>query len=420
MITLTAARRLIYDDFAVLRVLVIAPLKVAEATWSRECEKWDHLNSLKVSKILGDARHRTAAAETDADIYVVNRENVVWLAGLYPGDKWKWDMVVVDELSSFKSNQAARFKALRKVRPFVRRIVGLTGTPSPNGYMDLWAEVFLLDQGARLERTIGRYRQLYFTPGRGDGRVTYEWLLKPGADQTIQARLRDIVVSMRASDYLTLPERMDVEIPVALTDAALRVYRKLEHERILEVSDDATVTAASAAIVMNKLLQMAGGAVYDDDGDYQVIHDAKIQALSEIVDTANSPVLVFYGFRHERDRLIAALRPRELLGSKDIDDWNAGRIPVLIAHPASVGYGLNLQAGGHVIVWYSLPWSLELYTQANARLHRQGQESVVIINHLIASGTVDKQVLSCLRKKDTSQSALMAALRERLDSAGEN
>ena len=418
VIALTAASRLIYDRIDVFRVLVIAPFKVAEDTWSREADKWDHLHDLKIAKILGTAKQRKEAADSEADVYVINRENVVWLEKEYPGRRWRWDMVIVDELSSFKSRQAERFKALRRARPFMRRIVGLTGTPNPNGYMDLWSQIFLLDQGKRLERTIGRYRQLYFRPGKGNGYVTYEWLLLPGADKMIQKKLSDIVVSMKAEDYLSLPEQIENEIRIALPEKALRTYRQMEREHLLEIKDE-TITAANAAAVMGKLLQIAGGASYNDEGGYSVFHDEKIKALSDIIDTSSGSVLVFYGFRHERTRLLEALNkwnPRELKTEQDITDWNDGKIQVLLAHPASVGYGLNLQAGGHVIVWYSLPWSLELYQQANARLHRQGQTEAVIVHHLIASGTVDEQVIKALREKNTGQTALMEALKERGES----
>ena len=420
VVSLTAAERLIYDEFDVSRVLVIAPLKVAEDTWSREGSKWDHLKELKIAKILGPARQRLAAAESEADVYVINRENVVWLTQQFPAGRWRWDMVIIDELSSFKSSAAARFKALRRVRPYIRRVVGLTGTPNPNGYMDLWAEIFLLDQGERLERTIGRYRELYFRPGKGNGYVTYEWRLLPEADKLIQKKIADITVSMRAADYLELPEQVENEVKVALPASARENYRKMEREHLLELAG-AEITAASAAAVMGKLLQLSGGAVYDDEGGFVEFHDEKIKALKDIIDTAGGPVLVFYGFRHERARLLKALaklKPRELETEADITDWNAGAIPVLLAHPASVGYGLNLQAGGHVIVWYSLPWSLELYQQANARLHRQGQREVVVVNHLIADGTVDEQVIKSLRNKDVGQSALMAALKERIEEEG--
>lgn len=416
VISLTAVERLIRQEYEVQRVLVIAPLKVAEDTWSRESDKWDHLRDLKISKILGSRKKREDAVDAEADVYVINRENVVWLVENYRW-LWKWDMVIIDELSSFKNNQAERFKALRKVRPLISRIVGLTGTPNPNGLMDLWAQVFLLDQGERLEKTIGRYRQLYFRPGKGDGHVVYEWVALPGAQELITKKIEDITVSMRAQDYLELPERIDNNIPVQLPVEALWKYKRMEQARILELNEE-TVTATSAAAVMGKLLQMSGGAVYTDEGDYIKIHDEKIKALKDIVDTADEPVLVFYGYRHERSRLLEAfkaLKPRELNTEQDITDWNDGKIKMLLAHPASVGYGLNLQAGGHIIVWYSLPWSLELYQQANARLYRQGQTEAVIINHLIAVGTADESVVKSLAAKDTGQAALMAALRERLE-----
>lgn len=415
MIALTAAQRLIYDEFAVSRVLVIAPLKVAEDTWSGESGKWDHLQGLRIAKILGNARQRETAAASDADIYIVNRENVVWLTELYPKRNWRWDMVVIDELSSFKSSRAERFKALRRVRPFINRVVGLTGTPNPNTYMDLWAEVFLLDQGERLERTIGRYRELYFKPGRGSGQITYEWKLIPNADKAIQAKISDITVSMLARDYLSLPERIDNPILVTLPDEALSAYRQLERDQILAL-EESTISATSAAAVMGKLLQLSGGAAYDDSGGWVEFHREKIKALQEIIDVSSGPVLVFYGYRHEATRLteaLAAMNPRKLETEKDIADWNSSKVKVLLAHPASAGYGLNLQSGGHIIVWYSLPWSLELYQQANARLHRQGQTESVIIHHLIARGTVDEQVMRSLQKKDLSQAALMEALKER-------
>lgn len=415
VISLTAAERLIYDEYAVRRVLVIAPLKVAEDTWSRESGKWDHLKKLRIAKILGTADQRIRAAESEADIYVVNRENVVWLVELFRR-RWKWDMLIIDELSSFKSNQAERFKALRRIRPQIDRVVGLTGTPNPNSLMDLWSEIFLLDQGERLEKTIGRYRKLYFRPGKGNGYVTYNWIPLPEAEEAITKRISDITVSMRSADYLTLPERIDNEIRIRLPAEAAEKYKRLEREHILLLQDQ-TITAANAAAVIGKLLQLSGGAVYNDDGTFTEFHTEKLKALRDIIDTSPDPVLVFYGYRHERARLLKAfakLEPRELLSPKDITDWNEGRIRILIAHPASVGYGLNLQAGGHTIVWYSLPWSLELYQQANARLYRQGQTQVVVINHLISEGTVDEQVLESLRIKDTGQAALMSALKERL------
>ena len=419
VITLTAVKELI-EDFAAYRVLVIAPKRVAEDTWSREHEKWDHLKDLRISKVLGDPAERARALRKEADVYVIGRDNVVWLVE-HLGRHWPFDMVVIDELSSFKNPQAKRFRALRKVIPAASRVVGLTGTPSPNGLMDLWAEVYLLDRGERLERTIGAYRQLYFKPGASNGHVVYQWIPKRGAAEIIENKLSDICVSMSAKDYLQLPERIDNVIPVRLDPKEMEKYRELEREQILTLEDDQTVIATSAAAVMNKLLQMANGCVYaapvfTPKPEIPVIklHEKKLEALKEIVDTAQEPVLVFYNFQHDRDTILEAIDEAETLeGPDSIAKWNEGKIPVLLAHPASVGYGLNLQDGGHVIVWYGLTWSLELYSQANARLYRQGQTKPVIIHHLVTEGTVDEQVMKALQAKDTSQAALMAALKER-------
>ena len=415
VITLTAVKELI-EDFAAYRVLVIAPKRVAEDTWSREHEKWDHLKDLRISKMLGDPTERARALRAEADVYVIGRDNVVWLVE-HLGRHWPFDMVVIDELSSFKNPQAKRFRALRKVIPAASRVVGLTGTPSPNGLMDLWAEVYLLDRGERLERTIGAYRQLYFKPGASNGHVVYQWIPKRGAAEIIENKLSDICVSMSAKDYLQLPDRIDNVIPVRLDPKEMEKYRELEREQILTLDDDQTVIATSAAAVMNKLLQMANGCVYTYDGacnEYAYVHNKKLEALKEIIDTASEPVLVFYSFRHDRDTILEEIPDaEEIKGPESIAKWNKGKIPVLLAHPASVGYGLNLQDGGHVIVWYGLTWSLELYSQANARLYRQGQTKPVIIHHLVAEGTVDEQVMKALQAKDTSQAALMAALKER-------
>ena len=413
VITLTAINRLMYEEFEVSRVLVIAPKRVAEDTWTREHAKWDHLQHLKVSRILGTASQRMNALKADKDVYVIGRDNVVWLIeALAPN--WPFDMVVIDELSSFKNPQAKRFRALRKVMPRVSRVVGLTGTPSPNGLMDLWAELYLLDKGERLERTLGAYREKYFRPGARSGYVVFKWLPVKGAEKQIRDRISDICVSMSAADYLTLPERIDNVIPVSLSKKELATYRKMEEEQLLELGDDDMIVALNAAAVMTKLLQIANGSVYTASGAVERIHAAKLEALEEIIDTTDSPVLVFYSFRHDLGAILGAIEgARTLEGPQDIADWNDGKIRVLLAHPASVGYGLNLQDGGHTIVWYGLTWSLELYQQANARLYRQGQEKPVIIHHLITEGTVDEQVMRALQAKDTSQAALLAALKER-------
>jgi SNF2 family DNA or RNA helicase len=412
VITLTAVKELL-DDFAISRVLVIAPKRVAEDTWTREVSKWDHLQGLRVSPVLGSQRQRIQALSRKADIYVIGRDNIQWLVTRY-GKLWPFDMVVIDELSSFKNPQAKRFRELRKVMPMVERVVGLTGTPSPNGLMDLWAEIYLLDRGERLGRTIGAYREQWFRPALQNGFVVYKWAPVRGAADEIRERISDICVSMSAADYLELPDRIDREIPVKLSDDEMQQYRLLERTQILQLESGEVVAALSAAAVMTKLLQLSNGSAYADDGSVVRIHERKLDALEEIVDTTDGPVLVFYSFRHDlqaiKDRIPEA---RELSGPDDISAWNRGEIRVLLAHPASVGYGLNLQDGGHVIVWYGLTWSLELYQQANARLHRQGQTRPVIIHHLIAEGTVDEQVMRALKAKDTGQAALLAALKER-------
>lgn len=401
-----------YDYFDVSRVLVIAPKRVAEDTWSREHKKWDHLKDLRVSVVTGTPAQRKKALAADADVYVIGRDNVVWLTEILPD--WPFDMVVIDELSSFKSNRAKRFKHLRRVLPRSRRVVGLTGTPSPNSLMDLWAELYLLDRGERLGKTIGCYREEYFRPGKTDGHVVYSWEPRKGAREKIETLISDICVSMSAEDYLQLPERIDIEVPVTLSAKERALYDQMERDQVLPVDDEHSVVALNAAAVMNKLLQMANGAVYDDEGNVIRIHEAKLEALEEIVDTAGEPVLVFYSYKHDKTAIESRISGvREITGPQDIADWNDGKIPVLLAHPASVGYGLNLQDGGHVIVWYGLTWSLEQYQQANARLYRQGQQKPVIVHHLIAEDTVDEQVMRALKHKDTSQSALLAALKDR-------
>ena len=414
VITMTAIQELMYDRFEISKVLVIAPKRVAEDTWSREHAKWDHLKGLRISKVLGTAKQRRDALNADADIYVIGRDNVVWLTEQLK--TWPFDMVVIDELSSFKNPQAKRFRALRKVMPKVDRVVGLTGTPSPNGLMDLWAEIYLLDRGERLGRTLGAYREEFFRPGAHNGYVVYKWLPRKGAEKRIQKRISDICVSMSAADYLQLPERIDNIIPVRLGETGLKQYQQMEREQFLQVEDE-EVFALSAAAVMTKLLQIANGNAYSQTQEVVRIHSAKAEALEEIVEATAEPVLVFYSFRHDVDAIRERIPDaRTLEGPEDIAAWNAGEIRVLLAHPASVGYGLNLQDGGHVIVWYGLTWSLELYQQANARLYRQGQEKPVIIHHLVAEGTVDEQVMRALKAKDTSQAALLAALKERRES----
>lgn len=416
VVTLTAINRLMYEELEVQRVLVIAPKRVAEDTWSRESGKWDHLRHLKLSKILGARKQREAALAEDADIYIINRENVKWLVEqCQQKRKWPFDMVVIDELSSFKSSKSQRFRALKKVTPLIRRIVGLTGTPTPNGLLDLWPQIYLLDRGQRLGKTISGYRERYFVPGMRNGYTVFNWELKEGADKVIREKIQDICVSMSADDYLSLPEKMSNVIPVKLSDSERKLYQTMEKEQILML-EDSEIVALTAGAVAGKLLQMANGAVYDQEGGCQLIHDRKLEALEEILDTTEEPVLVFYNFQHDYERLaehFRKLKPRTLEGEEDIRDWNEGQIRLLLAHPASIGHGLNIQDGGHIIIWFGLTWSLELYQQANARLYRQGQKQNVIIHHLVTEGTIDEQVMAALERKDAGQRALLDALKAR-------
>lgn len=415
VITLTAIDELMNDRFEVSRVLVIAPLRVAEDTWSRESKKWDHLKHLRISKILGSAADRKAALKKDADIYVINRENVVWLVEYLEKEriKWPFDMIVIDELSSFKNNQAKRFKALRKVRPLVDRIVGLTGTPAANSLMDLWAEMYLLDRGERLGRTLTAYRGNWFRPGYMNGPVVYKWEPRRGALEDITKRIADITVSMKAEDYLTLPDKIETTVSVTLDEKALKTYKVMEQESLLELEGE-EIAAMDAAAVMSKLLQLANGFIYGSDHNAVHIHDAKLEALEEIIEAADSPVLVFYNFQADKDQILAKFKDARLLtNDKDIEDWNKGKVPILLAHPASAGFGLNLQDGGHIMAWYGLPWSLEQYLQAVARLQRQGQKYPVMVYHIIAAGTVDEQVARSLAAKDMTQSTMINILKER-------
>lgn len=413
------------DDLMLLgdinKTLVIAPLRVAEDTWSTEVEKWDHLKHLRISKVLGKEKDRIAALNQEADIYVINRENVEWLVNKY-FNNWVFDMLVIDELSSFKSPKAQRFKALKKVRPFFKRVVGLTGTPTPNSLIDLWPQVYLLDGGKRLGKTITSYRQQYFTPGQMNGHIVYNYNLKQGADETIHSRISDICISMLAKDYLDLPERIDNKIEIKLSESTKKKYKQLEKDLVIELGEN-DITAANAAVLTNKLLQMANGAIYSEDKTVVEIHEEKLKALLEVIEAANGkPVLVFYSFQHDYDRITKFLnkkgyKPKKLNDSSDIKSWNEGRIDILLLHPASAGHGLNLQYGGSTIVWFGLPWSLELYQQANARLHRQGQKEVVVINHLIAKGTVDEDVMKALSNKEVNQNVLLEAVKARLKEA---
>lgn len=416
--TLTAVNDLIRNRFETRRVLVIAPIRVARDTWPEEIKKWDHLAGLTISPITGTAKQRQDAANRQADIYTIGRENIPWLVK-HHGGRWPYDMVIIDELSSFKNPQAKRFKALKKVRPKIHRIVGLTGTPAPNSLLDIWAPFRLIDNGQRLGKYITHYRDQYFTPGRRNGTVVYNWNLRPGADQAIYDNIADITVSMRTTDYLQLPEATHQHITVQLPPKARKHIDTLKRDLVLDLDDD-TIDAANAATLSLKLQQLAGGAIYNETGDnYITIHDEKIQALTELVDQAQgNPMLVCYWFKHERDRILSAIPNARVLDTQqDFHDWNNGDIPVALIHPASAGHGLNLQAGGHIMVWYTTPWSLELYEQANARLHRQGQTEPVSIIHIDTADSIDQTVHEALTRKDTTQQALITAVKAQLEEA---
>ena len=414
---LTAIQELLYDYFDVSKVLVIAPLRVTQSTWSGEIEKWDHLQGLRLSKVLGSEKQRIEALHQPADIWIINRENTEWLVDYY-GRKWPFDMVVIDELSSFKNPRSKRFRALRKVRPLIKRIVGLTGTPAPNGLIDLWSQIYLLDQGERLGKTLTGYRNRYFDPGRRNQNIVFEWIPKPFAEERIYEKISDICVSMKAEDWLQLPGRIDNAIEVELPEKAKSQYKQLEKDLILPLLGS-DVTAANAAVLTNKLLQMANGAIYDEFGEAKEIHDAKLEALEEVVEAANGkPVLVVYSYRHDLDRIknqLKKYKPRTLDSDQDVQDWNAGKTQVLLLHPASGGHGLNLQTGGNIIVWFGLTWGLEYYQQANARLYRQGQIERVIVHHIVAKGTMDEEVLKALTGKAATQNDLMEAVKAKIE-----
>lgn len=413
VIALTAVDKLLRTGGA-KHVLVIAPLRVAQETWRTEKSKWDHLRHLQIVAVLGTEQERRFALNRDANIWVINRENIVWLAQLY-GNRWPFDTVIVDELSSFKSAKSNRFRALRSVLPYIRRLVGLTGTPATNGLIDLWSQVYLLDKGDRLGKSVSRYRVRYFRHVRGDEQSTARWMPKPETEREIYGRIRDICLSMSAEDWLHMPARVDRVVPIRLPPAALQQYLQLERDLLLPFAGG-DVVAGTAAALSTKLLQMANGAVYDERKGVRDLHQAKIDALEDIVEAANGkPVLVFYAYRHDAERIRSRFKfARSLEGSEDIDAWNKGRIALLLAHPASAGHGLNLQDGGHIIVWFGLTWSLELYQQANARLHRQGQKRAVIVHHLIATDTVDEDVMRALAGKAAGQNALLSAVKARI------
>jgi SNF2 family DNA or RNA helicase len=416
VITLTAINNLKYDRFEVDKVLIIAPKRVAEDTWSREGDKWTHTKHLRISKILGTQKKRLEAMKADADIYIVNRENVPWLVA-QTGKKWPFDMVVIDELSSFKNSDSQRWRALRRIRPFIKRIVGLTGTPAPNSLLDLWAQLYLLDQGERLGSTIGGYRDRYFYAAAKQGNVVHSWKQKRETEQHIYNAISDICVSMKAEDHLEMPEKIMNYIPVVLDKESRAKYDQLERDLLLPLIDaDTTIIANGSAVLSNKLLQMANGAIYDEDKLAHDIHEAKLDALEDVIEAANGkPVLLFYSFKHDIARIAKRFKIKELKTNNDIAEWNKGNIQLMGCHPASAGHGLNLQDGGCIVVWFGLNWSLELYEQANARLYRQGQKNNVIIHHLVTEGTMDEDVIKALDRKATGQNALMAAVKARID-----
>ena len=421
--TLSAVYELMFDRFEVTKVLVIAPLRVANTVWSDEIEQWAELRHLRYSKIVGTPKQRKVALQKDADIYIVNRENLPWLVEQC-SPYFKWDMVVIDELSSFKSWQSKRFKAFMAMRPYMKRIVGLTGTPSSNGLMDLFAEFKVIDGGERLGRFIGEFRSRYFEEGRRNGNIVYEYIPMDYAECQIQDKISDITISMKALDYLDMPELISTKKLVRMTEKEKEKYSQFKKEYVLSELDGLEVTAANAASLTNKLVQLSNGAVYSDDHTVVALHEQKLDALEDILESANGePVLVAYWFKHDLARIIDRLeklkvKSRVLKTEEDIREWNKGNVPVGLLHPAGAGHGLNLQKGGHHLVWFGLTWSLELYQQTNARLWRQGQESeTVVIQHIVTEGTIDEEILKALENKDAQQERLIAAVKAQVGGA---
>ena len=411
VITLTALWDLILDSFDCAKVLVIAPKRVAEDTWPKELAKWDHLEGLTYSLVMGNEKQRREALQKRAFLYIINRENVTWLV---ENCRWNFDTIVIDELSSFKSAKAQRFRSLKKVRPLVKRVIGLTGTPSPNSLIDLWPQIYLLDMGQRLGRFITHYRERFFVPDKRNREMVYSYRPREGAEDKIYERISDICISMKASDHLKMPDLISNRIDIELCPQERKLYDALHRDMVLKLNEG-EIDAVNAAALSGKLLQMASGAVYDSEGRTLRIHERKLNMLEDLIEAANGkPLLVAYWYKHERDRIQERFNVREILTTQDIDDWNAGRIPVALLHPASVGHGINLQQGGSTLVWFGLTWSLELYQQTNARLWRQGQQHTVVIQHLVTTGTHDEDVMRALERKDMSQSALIAAVKARI------
>ena len=422
--TLTAINYLMYDYLEVNSVLVIAPKRVAESVWQEEAEQWSHLKHLTFSKIIGTQLQRVKALNEKADIYIISRDNIAWLCAYYGGMKLPFDMIVVDELSSFKSYKSQRFKSLKVCQPTFKRFVGLTGTPAPNGLIDLWPQIYLMDRGARLGKTISNYRSMYFKPGKTNGNVVYSYDLLANSESLIHEKIKDICISMKAEDYIQMPMRTDNFIRLMLPQELRQKYREFEREKVLELIDteneeSTEINVVNAAALSNKLLQFANGAMYDENSEVHEIHSIKVDALKEIIEDANGKsVLVAWTYRFDRDRLMEALakyKPRELKKPEDIHDWNNGKIQVMLAHPASAGHGLNLQAGGSIVVWFGLTWSLELYQQFNARLYRQGQDKHVIINHLVMVDTHDADVIRAIKQKAVKQNGLMESIKAKIE-----
>jgi SNF2 family DNA or RNA helicase len=414
VITLSAIFDLCLDSFLVCKVLVIAPLRVARDTWPAEINKWDHLKGLSYSMVVGTEKERIDALKKQSTLYIINRENVDWLVHK-SGIPFHFDMVVIDELSSFKSYGAKRFKSLLKVRPSIKRIVGLTGTPSSNGLMDLWAEFRILDLGQRLGRYISHYRNTYFKPDKRNAQIVFSYKPLPGAEEEIYKQISDITISMKSTDYLKMPEYVSNEVFVTLSDKEWKVYSEFKEDMVANLGDD-EIDAVNAAVLSGKLLQMANGAVYDSENKAHVIHDKKLDALEDLIEGANGkPVLVAYWYKHDLERIKDRFPVRQIQSSKNIEDWNDGKIPVAVIHPASAGHGLNLQSGGSTLIWFGLTWSLELYQQTNARLYRQGQTDTVIVHHIITKNTIDEDVLLALTKKEKTQHALIDAVKANLE-----
>lgn len=410
--TLTALQRLKYEEYAINKTLIVAPKRVAEYTWTDEIGKWAHLGGMTASKVLGNEAQRRRAMEAECDIYIINREMIPWLVSNYI-NAWPFDCVVIDELSSFKSSKSQRFKAMRLARNKTLRVIGLTGTPTPNGLVDLWAQMYIIDKGERLGRTITGYRKEFFVEGRRNAQIVFDYRPRPESEGRIRDRIKDICISMTKEDYLSLPECIVRDVSVRLSASEQQRYEDFEHSQVMQLLGQ-EITAVNAAALANKLSQYANGAIYDDHREVHEMHSAKLDALKEIVETSTSNILVAYAYKHDRDRIreaLASYDPREIYSSEDLRAWNTGEIKVLIGHPASMGHGLNIQAGGSVIVWFGMTWSLELYMQFNARLHRQGQDQPVIIHRLITAQTIDERMASSLGEKKQTQDGIMDAVK---------